>query len=206
MKSLLALASFAACCFAQSLTLSLSPSSVQAGQPATLAIAYQDSSPSANVAGIQWQLTLPAGVTAGAPVGGAALTAASKAINCGTSICIAIGDGTALNDSVIASGAIASIPLTVSPSAASGNITAAVLGVTATNPSSVALTVNTITLTVLSPYDLNGDGSVNAADVGIMLNELLTGTCTGQSLKVGDGKCGLIDLETEILAALGLAP
>jgi len=193
-------------CLAQSLTLSLNPASSQAGQNTTLTVAYQDASPSANAAGIEWQLNLPAGVTAGTPAAGAAATAANKVVTCGVAACLVIGDGAVLNDTVIGSGVLATIPLTLSTNAVSGSVTMTALGVTATTPSSIALTINPATLTILSPYDLNGDGSVNAADVGIMINEFLSGTCSGQSLKVADGKCSIVAVEYEILAAIGVVP
>jgi hypothetical protein len=209
MKRLAAIASllFYACSLAgQSLTLSLNPASLQAGQNTTLTAAYQDATPSASAAGIEWQLTLPTGVTAGAPVVGAAATAANKVVTCGVAGCIVIGDGATLNDTAIGSGVLAAIPLTLSAGAVSGGVSMTALGVTATNPSSISMMVNPATLTVLSPYDLNGDGAVNAADVSIMINEFLSGTCTGQSLKVADGKCGIVAVEYEILAAIGVAP
>lgn len=192
---------------AQSLTLSLSPASVQAGGSTTLTITYADSSPSSNMAAVQWTLSLPAGLTAGAYTAGAALTTAVKPVNCGTLACVAAGDGSTLNDTVIGSGIIATVPLavasTTTPGALSISLTA--LGATSTNPSTVTVTVSPVTETVLSRYDLNGDGVVNATDVGIMLNEVIgTTTCSGQSLNVGDGKCDAVDLEFEILAALGI--
>lgn len=192
----------------QSLTLSVSPASVQAGGTATLTITYADSSPSSNTAALEWALSLPTGITAGAPTAGAALTTAVKPINCGTSICVAAGDGATLNDTVIGSGVIATVPLTVASTAAPGPLSVTLtgtLGATSTNPSTVTLTISPATETVLSRYDLNGDGVVNATDVGIMLSEVIgTTTCSGQSLNVGDGKCDAVDLEYEILAALGI--
>lgn len=193
---------------AQSLTLSLSPASLQAGQSTTLTISYTDATPSSNTAAIEWALSLPAGITAGSYSAGSALTTAGKLINCGPSACVAAGDGATLNDTVIASGPIATVPLTVTSTTAPGTLTVtltSLLGATATNPSTVTLTVNSPTVTVLSRYDLNGDGLVNAADVTIMLNEVIgSATCSGQSLNVGDGKCDVEDLEFEILAALGI--
>jgi hypothetical protein len=193
---------------AQSFSLSLSPASVQAGGTTTLTITYADSSPSSNTAAMEWALSLPAGITAGSYTAGAALTAAVKPISCGASICVAAGDGATLNDTVIGSGVVATVPLTISSTITPGSeaITlTSLLGATATNPSTVALTVTPATETVLSRYDLNGDGVVNATDVGIMLGDVIgTAICSGQSLNVGDGKCDVEDLEFEILAALGI--
>jgi len=41
------------------------------------------------------------------------------------------------------------------------------------------------------------------ADVLAMISDALHGTCTGQAANVGDGKCGLDDVELEIEAARG---
>jgi hypothetical protein len=197
----------AVACVGQSLSLSVSPASVAPGGTATLTLNFADTSPTADLAGIEWIVSLPAGVTAGAAVVGAAGTAAGKLINCGaTGICIVIGNGATVNDTGIASGALATVPLTVAPTTAPGTLSIALSGVSgATGPGLAAMvTTSPINLKVTSKYDLNGDGVDNLADVLIILGEALgTSPCTAPSTGVGDGKCTMSDVELEIEAALG---
>jgi hypothetical protein len=210
MRYLLGLMLFSAFASGQTITASLSQAAIQAGGSSTLTLTFADASPSANVAGIEWEMNPPTGVTVGTPVIGAAGTAAGKVVTCtpgGTVpiICIEVGDGTTLNDTAFASGVLATIPLSFAATVPKGSITVTFVAFGAsTAPSSqIAMMVNLVPETILSKYDLNGDGSVNASDVLIMLQEALSGTCTGQSLNVGDGKCGISDVELEIEAALG---
>jgi hypothetical protein len=202
---------FAAYSAAQSISLSVAPAMVsESGGSATLTLTFADAVPTANVAGLEWTLTLPAGVTAGAATIGAASMAAGKVLTCGTTvppICVLIGDGTTLNEAAIASGVLATMPLTVAASTVPGSLSIlprAVLGTTGPGMA-VSIAASTINLVVDSEYDLNGDGVVNAADVAIMASEADgSSTCSAPSTGVGDGKCGLIDVELEILAALGV--
>jgi hypothetical protein len=208
MKPLLLLVLLGGAASAQSVALSVSPASVLQGGSATLTLTYADAVPTANLAGIQWTLTLPMGVTAGAPAMGAAGTAAGKVLSCGAAapvICILIGDGTPLNQTAIGSGVLATVPLTVAASAF-GTLTLSLSGTLgATAPGlAAAVSATSAALAVISKYDLNGDGMVNSADVAIMLSDAEAGTCTGAAVGVGDGKCGLADVELEILAALGV--
>jgi hypothetical protein len=167
------------------------------------------------MAGVEWTLSLPAPITAGAPALGAAAIAAGKAVTCGTSTqaltttCILIGDGSTLNNTPIGSGVIATIPITVPASTAPGvygaSLTSLLGASTAVPTTSITIPKASGNITVVaSIYDLNGDGVVNAADVQLMLSQNLAGTCVAPASGVGDGKCGLVDVQLEILAALGL--
>jgi hypothetical protein len=63
----------------------------------------------------------------------------------------------------------------------------------------------TLTITVASPCDLNGDGVVNSTDVQLSLNATLgTVPCGAQDLD-GNGKCDVVDVQRVIEAALGSA-
>lgn len=195
---------------AQSIDLSFSGSTTP-GSSATLSLTFTDASPSANIAGLEWGLTLPTGITAGVPVLGAAGTAAAKAVNCGTgnTPCILAGTGSPLNDTAIASGVLVTVPLSIPLTQPVGSGTVALSNLTAVNSggSAVSITSSSATLQILSPFDLNADGQVNAADVLIMLNAVLgIQPCAGLDLGVGDKKCTLHDLELEIEAALGKNP
>ena len=190
-----------------SLTESISPASGALGSTATLTLTFADSSPSANIAGFEWTLALPGGMTAGAPALGAASTAASKAINCNGVECIILGDGSTLNQTVFASGIIATIPLTLSPTASLGSVQIALDNVIAPNAggSAVAISTTPISFSIGSVYDLNGDGVGNAANVTIALNEALGITsCAPPFSAVGNGKCDATGVELEVLAALGV--
>ncbi len=192
--------------FAQSIALSVSPASVPAGGTATLTLTYTDASPSANLAGLEWTFAPPTGATQGTLAPGAATTAAAKVISCGTAACIDAGTGPTLNANVIASGVLATIPITVTAGTGAGPLSLALTGVQGATSAGLvaAVTTTAATLTVLSKYDLNGDGVVNSADVQIMLGEAETGTCTAPSTGVGDGKCDVSDVVLEILASLGV--
>lgn len=193
---------------AQSIGLSVAPASVAPGGIATLSLTYTDAVPSANIAGIEWSLTLPAGVTAGASTLGAASSGAAKVLTCGPAICLLIGNGATPNETAIGSGVLATIPVTVSAATAPGALSISLAAVSgATGPGLLAaVTTTPATLTVSSKYDLNGDGSVTTADITLMLNitDGTTATCAAPASGVGDGKCGLIDVELEILAVLGV--
>jgi hypothetical protein len=198
---------------AQSLSLSVSPASVYAGSstPVTASITFTDASPTANIAGFGWTLTLPTGLTAGAGTVGAQGTAAQKVLTSNGALSILIGsDGTGssfpLNQNAFTSGIVATFPITVSTSSTPGQVNLTLTNVAAASAPGAAVTITATgaTLTILDQYDLNGDGTVNSADVLIMLTDFLSSSCTGQAGKVGDGKCGISDVELEIRAALGL--
>lgn len=198
---------------AQSLSLSVSPASVYAGSSSTVtaSITFTDATPSANIAGLSWVLGLPAGLTMGVGTVGASGTAAQKVLTSNGTTSILIGsDGTgssfALNQNAFTTGVIATFPVTVSTSSTPGTATLNLTTPTAASAPGalVVITATGATLTILSQYDLNGDGSVTYQDVSIMLTDFLTGSCTGQAAKVGDGHCNISDVQLEIRAALGL--
>lgn len=88
---------------AQTLTLSASAPTVNPGQQVSISVSYADSTPSAALASVQWNLNAPAGL---APLNwqqGAAATSAVKALDCNGSLCILAG----MNINVIPSGVLA---------------------------------------------------------------------------------------------------
>jgi hypothetical protein len=195
--------------FSQSVGLSVSPASISPGGTAVLSLTFTDSSPSSNMAGAQWTLTPPSGATISAPTSGPATTAASKVITCGAGafapLCVDVGDGTTLNANVIGSGVLATFPVSVAAATTPGGMPFALAGLlgATSGGSALSLTTTGVTLTILSKYDLNGDGLVNAGDVSIMVQDYLTQSCTGTAAGVGDGKCDIEDVMLEILAATG---
>lgn len=196
MKLFIAVLAFVSALSAQSLNLQMAAGS--SGSVVTLT--FTDATPSASVAGLQFTLTLPAGVTAAAPIAGAAST--GKLITCAGLECIDVGDGTTLNATPFANGPLMSFQLTGSPTSSPGTIALSnVLGATSVNASIVNLTTTSLTM---SKYDLNSDGIVNSADIQIAVQALQAGTCTGLVAAVGDGKCDITTVVSEILAALGV--
>lgn len=196
---------------AQSVTLTVSPANVAPGGTAVLTLTFTDTSSGSSMAGAQWTLTPPTGVTLAAPALGAASTAASKVIQCGSGVfaalCLDAGIGPTLNANVIGAGVLATYTVTVSATATAGPIPfglTGLLGANSTSGSAIAITTTGASLTVTSKYDLNGDGVVNSADVQIMVADYLTQTCTGAAAAVGDGKCDITAILQEILAATGV--
>lgn len=210
MKNLVAL--FAGCLIAaaQSVSLSVSPSSVPAGGTATVTLNFVDSSPSGNMAGLQWVLTLPTGITAGTGSIGASAIAGQKQLTCNNALCLLIGSGAPPavlpNASPFISGAIVSFPLTVGSSVAPGQATIALSGLMAADTSGLFLAISSTggTLTVLSKYDLTGNGKVDDADIAVSLSQALGQTaCTNADVN-GDRKCDIRDVILEILARNGV--
>jgi hypothetical protein len=196
---------------AQTVALSLSQPSGLPGSTPTLSITFTDASPSANISAFEWTLSLPAGFTAGAPTQGPVSTAGQKVLTCSGLVCVDVGsDGgtVALNNTAYGSGVVATVPLTISTSAATGSasISAALVAVNAGGSVVTVPTPAPVTFAVLSIYDLTGDGVVNASDVAAAIQELLAGQCTSPFSLVGDGKCNLADVVMVLRVALGLTP
>lgn len=206
MKTIILCFLFGADLFAQTLSMSVNPATGGPGSAAVLTISFADAAPSVNLAGVQWTLTLPAALGSGAgTLSGAA--AATKVLTCNGLTCIAAGSGTPLNATPLASGALVTIPLTVSPAPALGAASialSAVLGANATGIP-VAMTASPVTFTVLpSKYDLNGDGVINNADVTLALSQADGVTACSSADVNGDGKCNVADVVLVILASLGI--
>lgn len=220
MKFLLFLA--AAFASAQSLTLSLVPSSAVPGQTVVLNINYTDASPSANLAAFQGQLLLPNTITppATGPTAGHPDQSFVADYNPGNLVFIVGGWGplsVAPPILTIPSGPVLQWQLTIPPNAPLGTSTVslapasspnlgALLGANAAGDA-VALTANTVTLIVTSIYDLNGDGKIDAADVqlarAIAQGQVANG-CVAPFSLVGDHKCDVRDVILVWLAALGI--
>ena len=212
--------------WAQSVALSVSPAGVLPGGTATVSLAYTDPTPTANLAGLQWQLNLPSALSLGVPplitaIGVAAAAGKVITTNPANGYTILVGSGCpsctppiALNTSAIQSGLVANVTVSVATTAAAGPLTIAfgtglpLLGADI-NGSAVALTGSSVTLNVISKYDINGDGVVNAADVLAALSIALrigNGTCSVPFVTVGDGKCNISDVLMVVRAALGQIP
>jgi hypothetical protein len=85
--SIIALLAFAPIAFSQSLAHSLSTPETEAGGAAAITLTFTASS-SANVAALEWALSLPKGVTAREPVLSPAAIAAGKTVICKGEKCL----------------------------------------------------------------------------------------------------------------------
>lgn len=177
---------------AQTLTLtSPATTTVAPGQVVNLVLTLIGSA-GANIADLEWGLNLPAGVTAGAVIGGTASTAAQKTIYCNVTntLCVGLGLSQAsppsppvLSNLTYSDGVVASVPVTIPSGAAPGPMVIGLISLAGASLTGGLVTVTSgagagLTLTVLNKCDVNKDGVVNSVDVSAVLNPLLgVGVC-----------------------------
>jgi|SRR5579871_4237768 len=157
MKLLLALA-LPIGAFAQSLSLSASPGLAPAGQVVTLTISLVSGG---GPAGVQWDM---AGVPAGAAVA-SLVTGKTATCNAAPTRCLLSG----LNATAIPDGPIATIKYT-QPATPPTEALTATLGAT---PAGAA---ETVSAGVASNCDINGDGKIDATDIGLEVQAALAAT------------------------------
>ena len=156
---------------------------------------------------LSWTLKPPTGYTEVGAIG-AAGTAANKTLYCTTdaTLCLLVGaTPAALNNTAIAPGVIATYAVQVPGSAAAGSASFPLSGLMAVDAagSSVSITSGPgFSLTVLAKSDINGDGKTDAADVQLMIQQTLAGTCSND--QNGDGRCDLLDVMIVLLKAMGI--
>ncbi len=201
LKFLVLLAGLTGSLSAQSLSMSATPLSVRAGQSVTVRVSYNTSAP--DVAGLQWTLAIPGSLTA-SQVMGVAGSAASKQLACGpTGICILYG----INQTLIGSGDIAVYTITFPSTAVSGNYTFALSGIqgvtSSANPFPVAAPATPTIVTVLSNFDLDGDGLITSSDVGIAKDQAVGNAACGIADVNADSKCNIVDVQVEVNKSLG---
>jgi hypothetical protein len=179
------------------------PASVTAGQPVTLTLSISGTA-STLLAGLQWSLAVPPGITSGSP--SVALSGPDSALGlgvfCGTSICLETGfNGTVVVDNPLVDGALAVFLANVPASVAPGNYAFALSGLVGASTVGAAVPLvsgSVYSLQVLSRCDLNGDGSVNVTDIQMALNQAL-----GIQACSFSGGCGIVSLQAVIIAASG---
>jgi len=202
------------------LNLSLNPTSVPPGGQSVLTINFADTAVTSNIAGLQWSLIPPSSALPGTYTLGASASTAQKVMSTGgAGIAMVVGsDNTPsgqppINNTAMATGPVATIPLTIPNGTIPGAVSVTLSGLVAVSATgaSVPITSSAVVLTVLrSKYDLNGDGLVNAADVSVAISQVF-GVCTTADVTGGangapDGKCDLLDVSAVILAALNIIP
>ncbi len=200
MKSLLACLLLPAFLVAQPVVTLTGPGTVTAGGSATLTVACSGCA-AGNVPAIQWTLGQPTGFTFGA----AAVTSTDPSGSitaCGPLACVIAGSAVPLAD-----GNIMTIPLNVALGAKLGatpipltGLIGATLQGFAVNPAPVSGTAYSITV-VASPCDLNGDGTVNIADVQAAINGTIgTGSCP---ITTANGGCSVVTIQEIVIAVNG---
>lgn len=154
-------------------------------------------------AGLQWTLAPPTGATVQTITAGSASTTAGKVVACNTSnlLCIVYGP----NQNVIAAGQVVVIQATIPANSVPGPNQFTLTGLLAGDKSGQPTTIASgpvYSVTVLSLADINGDGTVNAADISAMATQVTSGVCTDD--QNGDGICNLFDVLAVVLRSLGL--
>ena len=190
---------------AQSLSVASNQSTVRPGQVVMVDVVFSDSTPTASVAGLQWTLVVPPGWTATQAAGPVA-TAAEKQIACSTSglLCLLYG----LNQNVLSSGVAATATLAVPASATPGAqqvSLSGVMGATAQGQDArLTATGGPLEVYVLSRFDIDGNRLVNAADVGLVADQVVGKTACGLGDVNKSGGCDLIDVLLTVFVAMGI--
>jgi hypothetical protein len=191
------------------LTITGPAAAVRPGAAVTLNIgAAVPTGSDTGMAALQWLIQLPADY---APIV-TPTTQVPKATFCrpDETFCMLIGwVGGAGNATTIPAGPVASYALTVPKTAAPGKITFSLTDLVGAgaNGQAIALTAGpSYTLTVADPRDLNGDGTVDATDVNLMIAEVLAAISNPAACvddQNADGICNILDIDAVLLKAMG---
>jgi hypothetical protein len=205
MKPLFSFLAFAGLGLAQALTIAVSPALMPAGGgAATVTIGYTDASPTTNLAAAGFTLVLPTGVTFGAVPSSLVM---GKTVNFPmpgeNGKFLIIGNNPPGNGTM--AGNLATIPVVVAGTA-SGALSFSITGISAANAMAAPVTVAgpmPAVLTVLSKYDLNGDGKLDGTDISLALGQYF-GTTTCTMAFNGSPSCAAADVMLVVLAVMGL--
>jgi hypothetical protein len=110
---------------------------------------------------------------------------------------------TGTNQAAIANGVAALVSFSLNASFANGTASVTLLNPMASSAGGGLATASTAGTVTPFTCDLNGDGSVNVADVQLMINQAL-GTVPAANDLNHDGSVNVADVQKEINAALGL--
>lgn len=190
---------------------------MSAGQVANFTLTLTGNAP----AGAEFALLVPLDATNLVITPGAAATAAGKTAQCGPiqlgqAICLVIGvpippaTTPAINATAIANGVIANIAMTLGPTTPQ-IFTIVTPGIEAT-PGGLEVTPapvvapNVVSITILSPCDVTGDGKTDLTDAQAIVGWALrlTAVPAGAHCDLnGDGKCDAADVQIVVNAANG---
>lgn len=150
----------------------------------------------APIAALQWDLTASTTVqTAESLVPGK-----QAACNMAAVRCLLFG----VNQDAITTGDVARIPFNIP---GPGQFSFRLTNVVASGPSGEAVSIIAgpeVTVTVRDPFDLDGDGSVNGSDLGVVISQIL-GSCGTADLNK-DGTCNVRDVMVMVARLLQTAP
>lgn len=181
MKLLVLFAAFVTALFAQTAVTAgmtvAGPATVYSGQTVNLTVSIAGTA-GENVAGVQWQLTLPAGATQGT------VTSTLPSLFCGT-FCVGLAYNQVTNAlTTISDSVVATVPVTIGPTVPLG---ALVISLNPANTIAVANTGMAVSITaaptpysikVLSKCDVNGDGKVDFTNDALPVIKALIGNGT----------------------------
>lgn len=175
-------------------TITATAPPVLPGKATTLTVTLSGAS---QVSGVQWTTTPPTGWTLGPQVLSSAVSATPKTLSCSTGpafLCLVWG----LNVLPVPTGVLVTAPLTVPATTVPGSFTVALNGTFAGDLGGVTVAASGVSaiVTVLSPFDLNSDGQVTAADVTAMVNQVVGGNCVADPL--GNGTCNILQVIAEV--------
>jgi len=173
-------------------TLTVGVSSGQAGTTVNLPISFDPSTSS--VAGIQFNLTLPASLSTGTVTPGAILSAASKSVSTNlvgsTWTFIVFG----LNQNTIAAGSLLTAQLRIAPGTAAGNLSVPISGVIYADANGNAIPPGTSTggaITVLPPTPVITSSGTATGQVGVAFSYSITATNSPTSFNATPLPAGL---------------
>lgn len=181
---------------AQTAIVPQAPTSATVGVPFTVTLQY-NRDPTVPITDFQWKPAVTNGTFTPAVIGPAANTA-GKPVSCGPAACVAAAFN---NQTTVAGGVLATF--TITPTAV-GPVMVTITAPVASdaNGGSRQIVGGTVTVTATSaanPFDINGDGKVDAADWSIVqaqvigANPCTTGDVSGPT-GLPDGKCDVFDL------------
>lgn len=202
MKFFTIFALFSLSLYGQSLSLT-GPATVKQGKTFTINVNLTGSTATAPAAA-QWTLNVGGGLS----TTGTSTSVPNKNVQCSTAanpLCIIYG----INQNVIPNGVIAAHTISVPANTPTGSKNFSLVSPIAvtTTGASWPITSGTpiatpYTIIVTSIADINNDGVINSADVGLMADQVTGGTCSDD--QNGDSACNIIDVYLVVLRALGV--
>lgn len=163
----------------------------------TVSVPVKLASPSGSIAGVQFSIAVPTGVTVTAAPN-AALTAKSQKCNVAASVmtCVVYGGSSAIPDGDIATVTVTSTTSQSVSLALSQTIAASPAGdgINPTNGPSISALIK-------SKCDIDGNGAINTVDINAAASQATKETACGSADITGDGKCDVVDIQRIINAA-----